>query len=92
MLQTVPDAPTDLEEDISRRTQISVGLKWKAPEFMGGASFVKYSIDVRKEGEQWQDYEYGIEETRYTVIGLQPGYKYYFRVFCENDYGFSLDS
>lgn len=30
--------------------------------------------------------------TKYTVIGLEPGYKYYFKVSCENEYGFSLDS
>ena len=70
-------------------TRDSVTIQWKAPKEDGGSRVTGYIVE-KKEGLRHTYVHVSktlSEETTLTVLGLNEGKDYYFRVYAENKYG-----
>ncbi|KAL0279932.1 UNVERIFIED_CONTAM: hypothetical protein PYX00_001382 [Menopon gallinae] len=76
----VPDA--DEQSDF-------ITIRWAPPVTDGGAPILGYVVEHRRTGSpHWlRAIPYLATETKLTLTGLEPGWRYQFRVSAENDIG-----
>ena len=60
LLQTTPGEPTLVKEDILKHSHNTIGLKWEAPDNMGGSDSLTYRVYGRQVGQQFEEIESGI--------------------------------
>ncbi|KAK3703484.1 hypothetical protein RRG08_024788 [Elysia crispata] len=81
-----PEAPRDLE--IEKYDKYSVALKWKEPLSDGGNPIKGYLIEKKERGKDWAKASvFPVPETQFTVLKLNEGSEYEFRVSAVNDGG-----
>ncbi|XP_059156398.1 twitchin-like isoform X4 [Physella acuta] len=81
-----PEAPRDLE--ISKYDRFSVSLSWKEPVSDGGNPIKGYLIEKKEKGKDWtKACVFPIPETSFSVLKLNEGSEYEFRVTAVNDGG-----
>ena len=87
-----PDAPGT--PDISNVKLTSLKLSWNAPENDGGSPITDYIIEKKdKFSSRWTKVNIStIQETSFTVTGLQEGEECDFRVTAENKAGLGKPS
>ncbi|XP_014665457.1 PREDICTED: twitchin-like isoform X3 [Priapulus caudatus] len=72
-------------------TPESCKLSWKVPEDDGGSPVSNYSIEKQDVATgKWDKVTAFCRQPEYTVMGLQEGHKYNFRVVAENEHGKSI--
>lgn len=94
IILTNPDAPVNLAEDYSTKTEESIGLNWVDGTNNGGANILDYrvSFDQGLGTDTFIVLESGIPSNSYIASGLTPGEIYKFKVQSRNDYDFSTYS
>ncbi|CAL1540886.1 unnamed protein product, partial [Lymnaea stagnalis] len=81
-----PDAPRDLE--ITKYDRFSVTLAWKEPTNDGGNPIKGYLIEKKEKGKDWTKASvFPVPETTFSVLKLNEGSEYEFRVMAVNDGG-----
>jgi len=88
---TNPDAPVNLVEDQSGRSQTSVAFSWQEGAQNGGSAIIDYRIYMDA-GEGYNLIASGFEQKTYLIDTLTPGIIYGFKVQARNAYGLSVDS
>ena len=77
---------------ITKTTEDSITVEWKAPSNDGGARITAYHIQVKEDtpGATWRDAgKVDGYESRFTVKDLQVGKNYKVAVLAENENGLS---
>ena len=77
---------------VTKTTEDSITLEWKAPSDDGGARITAYHIQVKEDtaGATWRDAgKVDGYESRFTVKDLQVGKNYKVAVLAENENGLS---
>jgi cellulase/cellobiase CelA1 len=80
ILTTRPDPPTNLSEDYLLRTATTLGLKWTAPVFTGGAVINFYRVSMAVQGQAFSVIANNAFGTSITAFGLTAGTTYEFKV------------
>uniref|UniRef100_A0A3Q4HDV3 Titin n=1 Tax=Neolamprologus brichardi TaxID=32507 RepID=A0A3Q4HDV3_NEOBR len=72
-------------------TSDGMSIKWDAPEFDGGSPVLGYHVEKKDRNSLlWQKVNSTtISNREYRIIGLVEGLEYSFRVYAENNAGFS---
>ncbi len=86
------DAPNSLAEDTALRSPTTLGVKWTAPTFNGGAEVTDYHIDIAKLGEEFTANSIIVANTNYKAESLSAGVSYKFRIKSKNSFGYSVYS
>ena len=85
--RTVPTAPRS-PTAVPLNEPGKIRLTWALPTFDGGSAITGYVIQRSADGVSgWKAVTVGVSVTVYTVTGLTPGARYYFRVSARNDVG-----
>ena len=85
--RTVPTAPRS-PAAVPLNEPGKIRLTWALPTFDGGSAITGYVIQRSADGVSgWKAVTVGVSVTVYTVTGLTPGARYYFRVSARNDVG-----
>jgi hypothetical protein len=92
VLQTVPDAPTSLQEVASQRGATQIGLQWTESTCPGGCLVLDYQVEVSEDGSTFEQLANEIEVTQYLAGSLTTGTLYTFRVRARNQFGFGAYS
>ena len=82
---TVPDAPTDLRAKALDHETVDV--RWKAPEYDGGAEVYAYMIQFSLNGDDWEELEELSVDTEALHEGLTPATVYHYRAAAVNEIG-----
>ncbi|XP_059218729.1 twitchin isoform X21 [Stomoxys calcitrans] len=64
-------------------------LSWKTPLDDGGSPITNYVVEKLDKSGTWTKVSSFVRNIHYDVMGLEPGFKYSFRVRAENQYGLS---
>lgn len=73
IILTVPNAPKDLSETTSARSENSITFTWNAGTANGGAPVLDYRISYHQASNAYAELESGITATSYTATGLTAG-------------------
>jgi hypothetical protein len=73
IILTYPDAPVNLAETVSARTDNSITFTWSAGAADGGASILDYRINYDQAIDDWVILDSEITETHYTAVELTQG-------------------
>ena len=92
-LSIPPDAPSSLRATSIRRT--SINLSWRAPQNEGSSSIIGYRIQSSPDNTDTSNWSNvvantGNTQTSYTVTGLSPNARRFYRVFAINSHRESL--
>uniref|UniRef100_H2YFD5 Titin n=1 Tax=Ciona savignyi TaxID=51511 RepID=H2YFD5_CIOSA len=81
-----PGAPEELA--ITGMSKSAISVSWKAPEIDGGSNITNYILERREATKKsWSTVETACTRTSYKFSKLNEGFRYYFRVMAENEYG-----
>lgn len=80
----LPDAPGAITE--SSRVDNQITLSWVAPTGDGGSAITAYTLSIVKDNEEDEVVYYGTS-TSATILGLDIGTTYYFKVAASNAVG-----
>uniref|UniRef100_H2YLF1 Titin n=1 Tax=Ciona savignyi TaxID=51511 RepID=H2YLF1_CIOSA len=85
----VLDTPGPPEElAITGMSKSAISVSWKAPEIDGGSNITNYILERREATKKsWSTVETACTRTSYKFSKLNEGFRYYFRVMAENEYG-----
>ncbi|XP_065221788.1 titin [Planococcus citri] len=85
-----PGKPT-LKFDPENSDPDIVTIKWDPPLFDGGSKITGYLVEHRRTGSpHWvKASPIKVRHTQLTISGLEPGWRYQFRVTAENAVGYS---
>ncbi|KAL1456664.1 hypothetical protein WDU94_001377 [Cyamophila willieti] len=81
--QLLPDSPHS-DRDVFT-------IRWEPPEYDGGTPVLGYLVEHRRTGSPYwvRASPHMVEDTQLMVSGLEPGWRYQFRITAENAVGFS---
>jgi|LauGreDrversion4_2_1035121.scaffolds.fasta_scaffold572769_2 hypothetical protein len=82
-----PDAPTNLLEDVSGRTESTLLIKWTPPIEDGGTRIIDYRIRRAIEGGEFEVLA-ATQATSFLVVSLTVGINYQFEVQARNAYDY----
>ena len=89
IILTIPDAPTDFQENYGMRTATELAFTWNEGAQNGGAGVEDYTISYDQGTDEYVVLESNILNTAYLATALQPGTIYKFKVQARNSYGLS---
>lgn len=67
IILTIPDAPVNLAETVSRRTENSITFTWSPGPADGGAPVLDYRINYDQSTDSYLELDTEITETSYTA-------------------------
>uniref|UniRef100_A0A8D9ERA3 Titin n=1 Tax=Cacopsylla melanoneura TaxID=428564 RepID=A0A8D9ERA3_9HEMI len=81
--QLLPDSPHS-DRDVFT-------IRWEPPEYDGGTPVLGYLVEHRRTGSPYwvRASPHMVEDTELMLSGLEPGWRYQFRITAENAVGFS---
>ena len=86
ILYTVPDAPSDLTEDLSLRSNSVLAFSWSTT-FVGGTPIIDYTVTYDNGLDTYTVLESGVTSKYYIATGLTYGVTYKFKVSARNAFG-----
>lgn len=83
-----PGKPYLVPENPEQQPDV-ITIRWSPPASDGGAPIIGYLVEHRRTGSpHWLRASPNLaEDTELTLTGLEPGWRYQFRVTAENDIG-----
>jgi hypothetical protein len=89
----VPDAPTNLQDNVAITSASIIGLQWTPGMSTGGTEIIDYRVSWDQSTDTWAELEAGVTTTAYiTKVAVTPGKYYKFKVEARNSVGYSLPS
>ena len=86
----VPDAPINLANVPEITTAYQIGLTWEPGLNDGGSAVLDYRLSVNMHSaDSFTIYRDDITETALTILGLEPGVTYTFKIESRNLVGYS---
>lgn len=86
----VPDAPINLANVPEITTAYKIGLTWEPGLYDGGSAVLDYRLSVNMHSaDSFTVYRDDITETALTILGLEPGVTYTFKIESRNLVGYS---
>lgn len=86
ILYTIPDAPTEVIEDLTYRTASTLGFNWQT-SFYGGTPIIDYTIMSDQGLDSYTPIASGVTNKYYVAVGLTYGVTYKFKVSARNAFG-----
>jgi hypothetical protein len=88
----VPNAPVNLQEDISAKIDNNVKLTWDDGPNNGGLTIIDYRVNTQNLQGDWVELVSGVSDRTYTISSTQLGTTFYFAVEARNVLGYSVFS
>jgi hypothetical protein len=89
IILTQPDAPTNLQEDTSYRTDSQLAITWAKGSAEGGTPVIDYHVSISEDGGAYTVLASGLTSLSYVATGLTAGVIYSFKVQSRNAYKYS---
>lgn len=83
---TYPDAPINFQEDLSQRTESTIGLQWTEDSSNGGTVVTNFIVSQMDNLGVYQVVDSTITQNSYIVTGLTYGETYKFKVQAQNSF------
>lgn len=90
MIITAPDAPLNVLEQTQYRTKSILSIKWDEGAANGGTPVIDYRVSIAENlvGEFTSIVD-GLQATSFTIVSLNFGIIYDFKIESRNIYGYS---
>ena len=89
MIPTIPDTPTNLQENEEETTGNQASFTWTAPADNVGLPILDYSVEQYNDANgSFAEVASSLTETSYTQTSLSENTDYKFRVRARNSLGF----
>jgi hypothetical protein len=87
-LETFPNPPINLQENVALRTSDTLGIMWDE-DFDGGTAVIDYTVQYDQGLGVFTTIATGVTERAYTITGLTISNTYSFRIKSRNSFGTS---